>query len=335
MLALAGCNPDPRLHKMDPPGASTPGGTTTTTGSPSRKPPDTTYRSRQTPEVQQQLAAQDRVRAGDPCGRLSPDAVLALGKVSYFGVDIFPSQCRIIFDVPKAQNSVHEITVGSATSLGQPTGAEPNKDRCYYRFEVAGLQTLLTFGLDQGYDVPGDNGAKLCGIAESLAKASGTTLASPPPREGSRWVPQDKLMRVDPCGPMNTLGAQQDFVIRPHSQIFNCFFYERADTKRERGRSIYINYLDLAQAPRPKQKGPDLIDIGGELTKAITKSSKGAPICDFTVYVGLNEPLTGSDPLSQSKQWIGTIEVQGPPAGTSCSEVEKLTAEAVRLYQQA
>lgn len=332
-LFVGGCGSDRIVRKSDSQGS----GTNPTSGqSASAQSEQVRFRSGLGPEAKQILTYFDSARAEDPCGRLNPAAVQAIGKVTYFGVGSDRMHCQILFEESTVPGSVSEITVTTGyMSRGDGIdGLRPARNNCIYREAIGpsmqGNPLLLYIRADQSYDTRGDNGAALCNVVDGLLKSSADTVKSPRPLKGSRWMPQDRLSTIDPCAAANAIYPNNELQILP-TDPFSCVLFEKsAEKDTDRRRRVDFEFTDISSAPRPKEKGPRLTRILGVLTKTEARGQ----ICAYTAFPDIDDPLTGADSLSKSKQWISSIAVRSPIINNSCAEAEKLATEAVRLYQQ-
>ncbi|MUM20536.1 hypothetical protein FZI91_02295 [Mycobacterium sp. CBMA271] len=309
------------------------------------------YREPLDSAVQAQLKRNDEVRKVDPCSLINIDAAATLGPIKYIGTDKQASDCRIEYDVPLLPGQegemlpkhvpglVSSISFGSRLidSFGRgdsvmSLGGSCNVYRISGYVEAAtGKPETVSYhvsmsGSDLGVDDPRDG----CDDMVHVADASSAQRHNPTARADSRYLPHSKLMTVDPCAPLDSIGATQKVELLKPQEVFECEYKNAGDSTGQSKRSIRHEFWNYKDLPHPKRTGPDLRDVRGVKTRL----SKSGAQCTYTAYVDLNDPLTGSDPKSQFPQWVGTLLVQGDDTNSDCSSLLAVTDEAVRRYQE-
>ncbi|WP_134071461.1 hypothetical protein [Mycobacteroides salmoniphilum] len=300
------------------------------------------------PDVKEMLAHFDELRAVDPCGLVDDADISALGKVDYFGVDgAGPGTCAISFDRPSEQKGVHALTVGKRFIDPKATqGAVSSSDSCEYRIETGyvypgGEKESASVSVRQGLDVPRREADALCPVAEKLAGVMLTKLKSPPKYQDSKYLPADKLIDVDPCGPIEVLEGRPVDVVNTGNP-FVCTIRDRGSSNPDDQRYIKVDYTRLRDVPQPKLIGPDenatyggvLSYIDGVQVRTRLGTEK-SPECAFFIFAGNNAPIKGSHEGTDLRQYVSTIFVRTTPRGRDCTEGQKMTEQLIRQYRNA
>ncbi|WP_131815769.1 hypothetical protein [Mycobacteroides franklinii] len=298
--------------------------------------------------VEETLARFDELRATDPCGLVDDADISALGKVDYFGVDgNGPGSCAISFDHPRDQKGVYAITLGKRFIDAKATqGAVSRSDGCDYTVETGyvypgGEKEFASVSVNQGPDVSKSQASALCPVAEKLAFAMRPKLKSPPQYADSKYLPADKIVDVDPCGPIEVLGDRPVDVVNM-SNPFVCTIRDRGSSNPEDQRYIKLDYTQLREAPQPKLIGPDenatyggvLSYIDGVQVRTRTGSDK-SPECAFFIFAGNDVPIKGSHAGTDLRQYVSTIFVRTTPRGRDCTEGQKMTEQLIRQYRSS
>ncbi|SKV07821.1 Uncharacterised protein [Mycobacteroides abscessus subsp. bolletii] len=306
------------------------------------------YRDRLPQNVKETLARFDELRAVDPCGLVDDADVSALGEIDYFGVDgSGPGTCDISFVHPRDKKGVYSITLGKRVIDEKATqGAVAHSDSCDYRAETGyvypgGVKELVTVSVQQGPDVAKAEASALCPVAEKLASAMQAKLKSPPLYADSKYLPADKLVEVDPCGPLEVLGDSPVDVVNM-STPFECTIRDRGDSNPNNQRYIKLDYTQLRDVPQPKLIGPDvnatyggvLSYIDGVQVRTRTGTDK-SPECAFFIFAGNDAPIKGSHVGTDLRQYVSTIFVRTPPHGRDCAEGQRVTEQLIRQYRNS
>ncbi|MUM15437.1 hypothetical protein FZI91_06410 [Mycobacterium sp. CBMA271] len=296
--------------------------------------PRSLYRDRQRPEIQAALAHYDEIRLLDPCGFLDPTEVSRLGKVTFIGAQTTEATtCDVRFDVPKGQPGVAKIWLG-LRDAGRDSveGSKPGDSDCWYTANTGfiypnGRPDVFKVNVSQDYAAPRDV-PSLCSVAEGIARRAVSRNGSRALRKDSKRVPADNFGSLDPCGPIDALG-DRPVEIKGWGNPFDCYFEDPGNTVPNNVRRVSVRYTSILQAPQPKLIKPGYIQIEG----VQVKTKEYETDCNYLAFVGNKAPVSGVDETSR-RQFVATVEVEGPKVDGGCSEVRTMTEKAVSLYQQ-
>lgn len=321
------------------------------------KPPrPASYRQHQDAKTQEILKHADQLRVIDPCSLFDLEAANRVGPIAYVGAASDLSECEIRYTVPQIEeksgyitttsdvpNMVKSINVGERAIDFTPGDqlSRPQRQRGCTSFvntgytHTAGVYEFLMFSLDISGDF-GADGRSGCEELAQVVEASRPLINKPAPRATSTKLPISKLATLDPCAALDVLGVGRKIELLSASDPFRCDYRETGDKLDDTRREVDFYMAELDNDPhRPPRQQFDLNDkILGVPTHFEVRQLYVEPIfrCEFTVYVGLDHPLTGSDPQSRGARWVEEIHVNGNDTSRQCKNVRQVIEEAVRAY---
>lgn len=315
------------------------------------------YRQYQDANTNEILRHADQLRAIDPCSLFDLGAANRVGPITYVGATSELSECEIRYAVPQieeksgyittfsdAPNMVKSINVGERAIDYTPDDqlSRPQRQRGCTSFvntgytHTEGVYEFLMFALDISGDF-GADGRSGCEELSQVVEASRPLINKPAPRANSARLPKSKLATLDPCAALDVLGAGRKIELLSTSDPFRCDYRETGDKLDDTRREIDFYMAELDNDPkRPPRQQFDINDkILGAPTHLEVRQLYVEPIfrCEFTAYVGLDHPLTGSDPQSRGARWVEEIHVNGNDTSRQCKNVRHVIEEAVRAYQ--
>ncbi|TDZ82137.1 hypothetical protein DE4585_02669 [Mycobacteroides salmoniphilum] len=314
--------------------------------------PAPSYRESLDSNIQAQLKRNDEVRKIDPCSVINLDAAATLGPIKYMGTDRDARSCSIQYDVPELPGQEKEIlkklvpgfvshikfgdrlidrfgrddavvSTGGSCSVFRTSG---------YIDPVSGTPETVKYyvsmsGTDLGVDDPRDG----CDDMQRVADASGSQRQHPTLRAESRYVPHSRLMTVDPCAALDSIAQGRVFKLTKPQESLECWYEIEPGTAEVSIRHVFEEYETMPRS-NPYRT---VLKVRG-VTTELSTSGKGPGLeCTYSAYVDFEDPHAGSDPKSQTPQWVGTLLVQGTDAKPDCSSLLAVTEEAVRRYQEA
>ncbi|TDZ82139.1 hypothetical protein DE4585_02671 [Mycobacteroides salmoniphilum] len=167
--------------------------------------------------------------------------------------------------------------------------------------------------------------------------ASRDLIRSPKLRADSMRMPQSKIARLDPCGALDVLTHGKDFDIAGPQMPYMCDFKLKGD---EDHTVLGYQVRELDSASHPATRGVEYTRLRGVVTHFEDRMRRDGPHngkawCTVESYVGLDNPITGREGVSTTRQWVDEIAATGYETELGCPKLLRVVEEAVRLYQEA
>ncbi|WP_131815771.1 hypothetical protein [Mycobacteroides franklinii] len=318
--------------------------------------PVASYRDSLDSAIQTQLKRNDEVRKIDPCSTINLDAAATLGPIKYIGTDTQARSCSIEYDVPELpgqeRETLKKLVPGKVSHIkfggrlidrkGRGDFVMSNGGSCSvsrtsgYIDPVSGTpETVQYFVSMSGTDLDVEDPRDGCDDMQRVADASAGQRQHPTLRAESKYLPHSKLMTVDPCAPLDALGKDRMAQLTQLQEPFGCLYQIQDGAAGTAEVSIWSDYSEYKTMPRPDNPYEEVFNVRGVKTELSTSGSGPGLQCTFNAYVDFDDPQAGADPMSRTKQWVGTLSVRGADAKPDCSSLRALTDEAVRRYQEA
>lgn len=297
----------------------------------------------------------DEVRKIDPCSMINLDAAATLGPIKYVGTDRLARSCSIEYDVPELpgqqRHSLKKLVPGRVSHIrfggrlidryGRGDAVMPTGGSCSvfrtsgYIDPVSGTpETVEYFISMSGTDLDIEDPRDGCDDMQRVADASADQRKHPTARDDSKYLPQSRLMTVDPCAPLDSLGRDRIVELTKPQEPFGCSYKIRDGAQAAAEVSIWHDYSDYKAMPLDNPYR-ELLNVRGVKTE-FDKSGDGPGLdCTYSAYVDFDNPKAGTDPKSSGHQWVGTLLVKGTDAKPDCSSLLAVTDEAIRRYQEA
>ncbi|WP_036529510.1 hypothetical protein [Nocardia sp. CNY236] len=302
--------------------------TTTTTTQAGTDPASSSYRDHLArPGSLEKLAETDAARTLDPCGMLDENALEMVGRPVYFGVGGLLDDCLVKFDPNDLTKGITKIEMSLSVMMGVPELEINGRAASLIGAPGQSCSIALEYNEHRSffYTAWPIEGADACPVLLEVVTASAPLLDHNPLRVNSSRIPQTVGATIDLCKAIDLAFPNQKVYVAAFDP-FECDFWLGRQTRDDSTRyTVRVQPMTVSGSTYVFPEERKLRIVGVD---AVEDSGSG-DYCKIRANVGAAEPFLGYN-RSEPEEHIEALLV----SGHGCTETRRLTAAAVRIYQQ-